>query len=442
MRRKIYYNVYTCLREERVDNMLLNRNILTQRLRIVNSGARKIRNLKFWRALLILVVLSAILTLSPAISSLMNNVVINNFGQISTTTVWAKSGSAEDIQDAVNKVGAIGGGTVKVPEGTYNWYDDQVLVSYDNVAIMGQGIDVTIINQTKQAPFANMFYFSNCKNPRMTGFTLKGLIQVEGGPYRSIGVRFRNCKNFRVDHCKFIDFAEHAISIRSSSISDPCYGVVDHCTIMNPYKDKIPGSTWADGIDIRSDAYSPSAWDNNIVHFLGQYPANQTHPVVYVEDCVTYQTRHAVTSNQLGWFVIRRNTFYQNNSNSIIDIHGGYDSICGGRGLECYDNVIDHQGTGGWGVCTRGGDGVIFNNTIKNTDIGVMLTLDSADDPKPTSEMWIWNNTFQSVSQQYVFDSYFTENEDYFLRAPNQEQDGFTYTPYTYPHPLTLQPAQ
>ena len=415
----------------------------TRRLRIVNSGARRIQSLKFWKALLILVMFTGILSLSPAISSLMNNVVINSFGQILINNeVWADSGSASDIQNAVNIVGAMGGGTVHVPEGTYNWYDDQVSVSYDNVAIMGQGIDVTIINQTKQAPFANMFYFRNCENPRITGFTLKGLIQVEGSPYSSIGVRLLNCKDFRVYYCKFIDFAEHAISIRSGSTSTPCYGVVDHCTIMNPYKDKIRGSTWADGIDIRSNAYSPSDWDDNIVHFLGQYPVIQTHPVVYIEDCVTYQTRHAVTSNQLGWFVIRHNTFYQNNSNSIIDIHGGFVSggkpIVGGRGLECYDNVIDHQGTGGWGVCTRGGDGVIFNNMIKNTDVGVRLTLDSADDPKPTSEMWIWNNTFQSVSQKYVFELYFTENEDYFLRAPNQEQDGFTYTPYTYPHPLTL----
>ena len=28
-------------------------------------------------------------------------------------------------------------------------------------------------------------------------------------------------------------------------------------------------------------------------------------------------------------------------------------------------------------------------------------------------------------------------DRDYFLREPSHELDGFTYTPYTYPHPLT-----
>jgi hypothetical protein len=28
------------------------------------------------------------------------------------------------------------------------------------------------------------------------------------------------------------------------------------------------------------------------------------------------------------------------------------------------------------------------------------------------------------------------EDEDFFLRAPSKELDGFTYQPYTYPHPL------
>ena len=28
------------------------------------------------------------------------------------------------------------------------------------------------------------------------------------------------------------------------------------------------------------------------------------------------------------------------------------------------------------------------------------------------------------------------EDKDYYLRAPNQSDDGFTWTPYIYPHPL------
>jgi hypothetical protein len=58
-----------------------------------------------------------------------------------------------------------------------------------------------------------------------------------------------------------------------------------------------------------------------------------------------------------------------------------------------------------------------------------------------SSGVWIWGNTYQSIPHGEIAvvwgsDDYIKENRDYFLRAPSIDEDGFVYTPYTYPHPF------
>lgn len=361
---------------------------------------------------------------------------------LTTVLVYSKgavTGSASDIDGTVDDVAAQGGGNVYVPAGIFDWYSTQVSFSHDNIKIIGAGIDVTYINQTKSCPFNRMFYINDCENVTIRDLTLKGLV-TGGDSGDGTGIYFWRVIDFRVCYCKFIDFPEAAIYVRTSGVTYPCRGVVDHCSIFNPYKHTVGGS-WAYGISIKSNDYSPNLWDTDITHFLGKYEtANDTHPIVYVEDCVMNDTRHALASNQLGWYVVRYCTLIQDNANSVIDVHGGSTGVCGGRGLELYNNTIDHDGAaGGYGVGLRGGSGTIFNNTIKNINTGILLTNDSIGDPHPLSDVWIWNNTFQNVNTNYDIKPWYTEDEDYFMRAPNMEQDGFTYTPYPYPHPLTLE---
>jgi hypothetical protein len=56
-------------------------------------------------------------------------------------------------------------------------------------------------------------------------------------------------------------------------------------------------------------------------------------------------------------------------------------------------------------------------------------------------ESYIWNNTLTRVGDELTVysvcgDGAIAEGTDYFRRAPTQADDGFTWTPYPYPHPL------
>jgi hypothetical protein len=440
--------------------MICNRNILTQRLRIVNSGARRIQNLKFWEALLILVVLTGILTLPPAISSLMNNVVINSFGQISTTTVWAKSGSPEHIQAAVDTVEAVGGGTVHVPEGTFYWNGETVEISGE-VNIIGAGpagcdghpnfnvyTAKTILHNNKVPPFNWMFYIdgSNHKPTRISGIQFEATAPVRndnvdaGDAIRAV----LEVTDLRVDHCTFINFAHIAVSLRNT-YTGTARAVVDHCVIDNPYKLGSGSWAWAYGFYPGGQAYW---WDDvtaPITDFLGKYPVKTGYPVMYVEDCKISRTRHAVDGIQGAWIVARHNYIdhpYQTHYGQL-NVHGcadgGWPSA---RGFEFYNNIVVGE-PGNFAELTwlRGGAGMVFNNSFSMSS-GYAIGLYEETCPQQPDEIlhdvWIWGNT---VSGGTLIDNYggFTENVDYFLRAPNQEQDGFTYTPYPYPHPLTLE---
>ena len=73
--------------------------------------------------------------------------------------------------------------------------------------------------------------------------------------------------------------------------------------------------------------------------------------------------------------------------------------------------------------------------------MGVQVGKDIDGTPlRPMNDLWIWGNTFENVATPFHnADGYYVENVNYFLRAPNQAQDGFTYTPYIYPHPLVYE---
>jgi hypothetical protein len=109
---------------------------------------------------------------------------------------------------------------------------------------------------------------------------------------------------------------------------------------------------------------------------------------------------------------------------------------------ENWNSTTPTNGTGGYTVNWRGGGGVFFNNYVRNYRFGIAMTDEGTVQKCYPHNIWIWNNTWVNV--EYPIDvSYqghyqITENVDYFLRAPNQEQDGFEYVPYPYPHPLTI----
>jgi aryl-phospho-beta-D-glucosidase BglC (GH1 family) len=71
--------------KEHVNTMKYNQNILTQKLRIAEMGAKQLCNPKSYALLIALAVLTGTLFSMPAISSLMSNVTIRSSGTIVTT---------------------------------------------------------------------------------------------------------------------------------------------------------------------------------------------------------------------------------------------------------------------------------------------------------------------------------------------------------------------
>lgn len=141
--------------------------------------------------------------------------------------------------------------------------------------------------------------------------------------------------------------------------------------------------------------------------------------------------------------------------------------ITAGAGSK-FGNTLDTTHT--WGIAPRGGSaGIITDNNCVGDGYNrcVSLQIDSTcckegsycgDGEGETTERsilkdsygcrqapenwYIWDNTCESCKEgefgrtMYCDDGTLAEDKDYFLREPNSEQDGFSWTPFTYPHPL------
>jgi hypothetical protein len=404
---------------------------------------------------LVLIALIGIISSNIAFSLLTSYTIIKSTGSISTNQIIAKSGSPQDIQTAVNTVAAAGGGIVYVPEGEFVFNPPQVqwgcaVEVPGGVNVIGAGVDRTILKQTVTTSGLTTYFFgidgTNGKPSRISGFTLMvtGLSKTEPEDAQTVGICVDDAKDFRIDHINFFNFTNMAIYAGNSR------GVIDHCSFDNPYKDdtSVPpeGRIWGYGIVVVGDW----TWASDINSLLGHYDDLST--VVYIEDCSFRRCRHCIAANGGAHYVARHNYFTEMilaHYGSYVDAHGGTPSAVGTRCVEIYDNIIedspcdarslsDPQYWGqylGLGVGIRGGGGVVFNNTIKYCRNGIRLYSDFAYEQTKPKAIWIWNNNFINVENP--FDAWqdtisITENVDYFLYAKAG------YTPYPYPHPLTL----
>jgi hypothetical protein len=383
--------------------------------------------------------------LSPAFSLILGSIVIGNKGNISTTTVMARSGSIDDLQAAINAVHAQGGGTVFIPAGTFPFDPNGTLVgpdgrpcgvkSYGGINIIGAGSGQTILNETKDVPYSP----SN-----IAMITVDGLNEL---PFRISGIRFQGfvtnestgntgltvfgASDYRIDNCWFDSFTGQGVQAVNGGVNGVNRGVIDHCNFTNSYKLKTPpsgGWLWGYGI-IVWNLYD-LAW-SNITTLLGRYYG--AHDIAYVENCWFDRCRHAISESQNGYYVIR----YCNITNEVppnfgsIDVHG----FNFGRGCEVYNNTV--TATSGYGaaqaVWLRGGTSTVFNNTFVNCLYGVMLFSES-DLQHQVQNTYIWGNTMVGGGTAFADQSNgaYTQNVTYFL----YERPG--YTPFTYPHPITL----
>ncbi len=169
---------------------------------------------------------------------------------------------------------------------------------------------------------------------------------------------------------------------------------------------------------------------------------------VLVEDNYFSGNRHNIASNNGSVYVFRHNTCVgQDPAKNFAqtDAHGLSSSPRGSRSYEIYNNVYSANISSGLqrtAIGIRGGDGVIFNNTMTAATISRPIELSAKDFPaapipaliKPDL-LYIWNNSNYS-------NSYATNGID--NNCPSSiglnRDDSLSpkpgYTPYTYPHPL------
>jgi hypothetical protein len=339
----------------------------------------------------------------------------NDLVQPKNTTITAESGSAADIQAAANTVYAAGGGTVYIPEGDFN-LGGSVLIR-DRVSLIGTGKDKTIL----RTQGISQVISAEGDNIRISGFSLINSDNY-GGDGIQIGSLGVSCVDFRVDHLYIEGYYHAGVYV----LGVDTRGVIDHCGIKVSTLGKASGLGY--GVCVVRDEY----WGDME---LGSPNAT------FIEDCTFINARHAVASNGGAHYVFRYNLCQDGVINHQADAHGSNGVTEGTRAVEIYNNTFENPIT--WddsGVGIRGGGGVIFNNTVHDYAYVVILYAEVPEGDYPLyhqiNDLWIWDNT-SDHGQVLVASSpdarpYVQVNRDYFLSA----KPG--YTPYQYPHPLTL----
>ena len=396
---------------------------------------------------------------------------------INLANIFSVSGFAADIQLALNQ--ALLGDNVVIPnslsqpDGKWHW-NGQTISIPGGVNLLATGLagcdghpnfiaytPTTIIHNDKAPPWTNYPMFTvnglNGKKTRISG------IQLEATPPATLAdettgtvsaIELDRAINFRVDHCTFIDFSGTAVfaDANGGGGSGTCLGLIDHCINNNPYKDSNAGYLWAYGYYVRGNCLATAPWEP-VSSFFGKYNTIPGYATMYVEDCYFARNRHSLDAIEGGFYCSRYNMFelsacgYQA---GYVDMHGaaGWQS---GRGFEAYNNLakgrpgnikVDGSRCDAYDFQLRDGSALIYNNTFvcdpgnSSGNIFALLANDNALARKDieVNNTFIWNNTYSNC--QFVNNSgYYVENKDYFLRAPIPA-DGFTYTPYPYPHPL------
>lgn len=447
---------------------------------------------KSYAIFLISLMITGILSLSPAISSLMNTSqhIITSTGRIGNEwNVTAKSGSAQDIQTAVDEVVAAGGGNVHIPMGTWNFVEvgEPWTTVYMDLASLSGVVTIrgapterdandqviewkTVLVMPYEAPDLETWFHIDDDGRPFDGVRFRFTdIKLIGWRYYDLssettyyGIQLHNIQNFRVDHCHFQDMCESAVQRGSHQLheynEDVASGVIDHNIMVNTYGDSgFPGGPRYNertlGYGIGGRLWASEYWAP-LESVIGQY----TPRTVFIEDNYISKWRHGAYGNDGMHYVYRHNTVENSYGNGEVDSHGSYATAqrpyaVGTRAIEIYENTFRDVSTYAppgailpdkpFVINHRGGSAIAFNNTMDNTYY-TLFHLNNDDGnlnyvPQcRIADTYVWNNDLGGGTWCDYFWQV-EENVHYFLRAPSLAEDGWEYTPYPYPHPLTLE---
>ncbi len=252
--------------------------------------------------------------------------------------------------------------------------------------------------------------------------------------------------DFRIDHCNFQDICGSAIWLIGGESDQHsrrvCSGLVDHNRLVNTYGD-IGFMTYEDrtlGYGIGLRRWACDVWEVDAEDIWGQY----TNYTVVIENNYFSKWRHSVCTNDGFKAIIRYNMVNASYGHGDFDGHGSYADesrtyAVGTRCVEAYNNTFtnwDNTWGTDWAFNVRGGSWLIYNNTL-DSSYGHLLDFNNDWGNYDNlaycaiNQTYVWDNSgWSSTLIHYNADS--TENVNYFLYAPTG------YTPYVYPHPLTV----
>ncbi len=391
----------------------------------------------------------------------------------------------EAVWDAFNA--AQDGDTVQLPAGTAVWtngWNSRHRAKMKAITMQGAGMDKTIIraDTTTSGDKAFVIYGVEGKPFRITGITFDGtgfLFPWIWGGEVSIG---GNCKNFRVDHCKFLSMD------RMMTIKGDTYGLIDHCDFYALQKHIRAQTIWQEGPG-KSNYRKPLSlgtaeavyFEDNDVHFS---------PEVVNPD----GNNPWIAPNDGSRIVIRHNTII----NSQLEIYrpGRDTGMYGCQTCEIYDNTFSavglNMGRPQGFIFIAGGVAMVFSNTVTGTTYNIprlelrnerawrdLPGFPKADGKNPMdgneipagqlgagypclgqvgrgtdvkgtgilelSPCYAWGNTFNGAPLRMEVSSRADANEaatikegrDFYNEEPKPEH----YKPYVYPHPLQSESA-
>lgn len=337
-------------------------------------------------------------------------------------TIQATSCAFSSVQAAVQAAIVSGSmSLIRIPSGTCDWRSN-VLNLPGGVSLKGAGKTATILRGSSGSKL-NLITVdcANGKTSRVSDLTLIG---KGNGTIPDGGLLFVNgCTDFMVFNSTFRDFANFGVGVRGNS-----RGVIFGNDFLDNYRANQPGGQTGYGVVVMGDGTWPPLE-------LG------TANAVFVESNYFSGNRHSIASNNGSRYVFRYNTLVAvelTRDFHLMDAHGLSSSPRGSRSWEIYHNTVTTKlltpDPIPSVVRTRGGDGVIFNNTVINpaTVVNMVEFMLDRVSPYPAQDQmtagYSWNNTPNTLHN--LTPSNLVEGRDYFQYAKPE------YIPYTYPHPL------
>ena len=377
------------------------------------------------------------------------------------------------------------GDTVQLPEGTAVWkngWNTKHWATMKAITIQGAGIDKTIIRDgSRRDGGVKPFWIKGVEGKpfRVTGITFDGTGLPDAGTWFGAMVIGGNCKNFRIDHCKFLNM-DQMITINGDT-----YGLIDHCyfhalekkmglaqTIyyqgpgkVNFTKPLTMGTAKAIYFEDNEAHFSPAVVDatgNNpwIVPFHGARIVVR-HNKIINSQLEIYRVRPGLYGSQSAEIYDNRFSaegVKNGRPQGFIFIAGGvamvFNNKVTGTTYNCRTIEISHErsfrGFGEFGVCD--GTNPIDGNQIPAGQKGAgypamgqpgRATDADGDGVFEPSPCYAWNNTLNGAKLNMTLRrwgpketelqaGHVKEGRDFFNEEPKPEY----YKPYIYPHPL------